>query len=142
MTSTTAPAAATTAQFRDVRWLGTGVIFTLLAQLLLGIANSLWLNVPATGNAWKTATPGALLGAHLLVGTALALFALWLIVVAVRAKDRTWTVASVVGIVGILLGFGGGAAFLGSNGQAAPSMVMAVGCTVAIASYVLALAKR
>ncbi|HEX2808138.1 MAG TPA: hypothetical protein VHN80_18405 [Kineosporiaceae bacterium] len=59
-----------------------------------------------------------------------------------RAHDRVWTIASGVGVVGVLLGFAGGILFMGTNGQAFPSMLMAFGCVAAIAGYVIALARR
>jgi hypothetical protein len=45
-------------------------------------------------------------------------------------------------VVGVLLGFAGGILFMGTNGQAFPSMLMAFGCVAAIAGYVIALARR
>ncbi len=140
--SSSTPESPAAVKASQLPMLGMGLVMTLLLQLLVGIANALWLDVPATGNAWKTAAPGALLGAHMLVGTILAVFVVWVAVLAVREHDRAWVRASVIGIVGILLAFGGGTAFMSTNGSAAPSMVMAVGCTLAIAGYVVALAKR
>jgi hypothetical protein len=133
----------TTATMLRLRWLGVGTVFALLAQVLVGVADALWLNVPQTGSAWQQSTPQFLLTLHLVVGTVVLALVVWLAVLAVRAHDRVWTSASLVGIIGVVLGFAGGILFMGTNGQGGwSSMLMAIGCVGAIAGYAVALARR
>jgi hypothetical protein len=124
-----------------IRALGTAMILVLLAQVLLGMANTFWLEVPETGPAWNVAQPASLVTAHMTLGTALAVLAIWIGWIAIRTRDRVWIAASLVGLLGIVVGFVGGTAFMGDPSSDVTSFVMAVGCTVAIAAYALGLAR-
>jgi hypothetical protein len=123
----------------QIRLLGAAMVLTLLGQLLLGMANTFWLSLPDSGSGWNAASPAFLLTAHLTLGTALLILAVWIAVLAVRERDRGWIVASVVGIVSILVSFTGGSLFMGETSNDGASYLMAVGCAVAIAAYALAL---
>jgi hypothetical protein len=115
------------------------MVVTLLAQLLVGMANTFWLWLPDSGPGWDTAAPALLLTAHLTVGTALLILAVWIAVLAVRRRDRGWMIASAFGVLGIVTAFGGGTAFMGDTSNDVASFVMAVGAAVAIGSYALGL---
>jgi uncharacterized BrkB/YihY/UPF0761 family membrane protein len=130
-------------RFNDPRKLAVPLIHTLLLQVLVGIANTIYLKVPASGNAWKDSTPSWLLGLHMLVATLVVVLALLMAYAAIKSSNKTWTTASIIGIVSVLAAFLGGTLFLSGNGQQdAYSMLMAVGAVVAIAGYVSALAKK
>src|ERR1035437_2315773 len=95
-----------------IRALGAAIIVTLLGQLLLGMANTFWLKLPDTGSGWSAAAPMALLMAHITLGAALLVLAIWIAVVAFHDRDSNWLRASTAGILGLLLAFGGGTAFM------------------------------
>jgi hypothetical protein len=118
------------------------MIVALLFQVVVGVANALWLEVPTTGNAWSASAPLQLLNAHLWLGTAITVVAIWVVVDAVRSRSRVWIVSSVVGLLGVVVALGGGSAFLSTNGDAGTSFMMAVGCVVAIAAFIVPVAKR
>ena len=136
-TKTQAPAADRRAG--RIRLLGAAMVLTLLGQLLLGMANTFWLSLPGSGSGWNAASPAFLLTAHMTLGTALLVLAIWITVLAARLGDRGWVVASIVGIVAILVSFTGGSLFMGETSSDGASYLMAVGCAVAIAAYALAL---
>jgi uncharacterized protein YqgC (DUF456 family) len=78
----------------------------------------------------------------MVIGIVLVALAIWVAVRAVRQRERPWVQASVIGVVGIVVGFLGGVWFMSTNGAAVASMVMALGCVAAIAGYVYALAEH
>ena len=110
-------------------------MLALLGQLVLGLVNTFWLKLPESGAGWKAASPAAMLSAHMIFGTAVFGLSVWLIVVAIRRRSRLWIGTSVVGIAGILIGFGGGSAFMSQVSNDAASFAMALGCVLAIAAY-------
>ena len=115
------------------------MVVILLGQLLLGMANALWLQLPDSGSGWKAAAPVALLMAHVILGVALLGNAVWVAVLASRAHDRTWLTASTVGVLGILLAVGAGSAFMNQTNNDGASYLMTVGTALAIAAYALGL---
>ena len=115
------------------------MVVTLLGQLLLGMANTFWLEVPESGSGWSTAAPMGLLMGHTTVGVALLVLAVWIVVAAFRGHDRNWLTASAVGIAGILIAAGGGIAFMNETSNDGASFLMAVGTAVALAAYALGL---
>jgi hypothetical protein len=139
MTSTqtaTAPETATAATSR-LRTLGVAMIVLLLAQFLVGMANTFWLKTPESGPAAKTATPAGLLMGHVTLAFVLPVLAIWILVVAVRARARGWVIASIVGLIGIVVAFGGGSSFINEVSNDGASFTMAVGWAVAMAAYAL-----
>lgn len=117
------------------------MIASLLAQFLLGMANAFWLMLPDTGSAWSTAGTAALLIAHIMLGTALLVFSIWIGVIAKRDRDRAWLMASNIGISGIFIAIAGGTAFLSDVRSDASSYVMAVGYAAAVGGYAYGLYK-
>ena len=115
------------------------MVVILLGQLLLGMANALWLQLPDSGSGWKAAAPVALLMAHVILGVALLGNAVWVAVLALRAHDRTWLTASTVAVLGIVLALGAGSAFMSQTNNDGASYLMAVGTALAIGAYALGL---
>ena len=130
MTRTTPASTAAT-----IRSLGAVAVLTLLAQLLLGMANTFWLTVPDSGPGWATAAPAGLLMAHIGLGVLLLVLAVWIAVVAWRGRDRTWLTASAVGVLGIVVALGAGSAFMSEVSNDVASYLMAAGTAIAIAGY-------
>ena len=122
-----------------LRLLGAAMVVILLGELLLGMANTFWLHLPDSGSGWTAGSSSGLLGIHMILGAALVALAVWIIVAAVRGRDRNWIIASSVGAVGILIAAGSGMAFMGHTENNLASFCMAVGCAVAIAGYALGL---
>lgn len=122
--------------------LSISMILALLLQVIVGVANALWLNVPETGNGWATAAPLLLLNAHLLLGTAITGLGLWLFIEALRTRHGIWIISSIVGLLGVVVALGGGSAFLSTNGSAVFSFMMAIGCVIAIGAYLAPVVKR
>jgi len=122
-----------------IRTQAAAMVVILLAQLLLGMANTFWLRLPDSGSGWGTAAPAALFMAHLILGTALLCNAVWIAIVAFRTRDRDWLTASTVGALGILLAFGAGSAFMSQTGNDVASYLMTIGTALAIAAYALGL---
>lgn len=141
-TSTVQTAPPTDRLRRRLSVLGIGMLVALLLQVVVGVADALWLDVPKTGNAWAGSAPLMLLNAHLLLGTAITLLALWMLVVAIRSRARVWIIATIVGLLGVVVALGGGSAFLSTNGDTGSSFMMAIGCVVAIAAFIAPIVKR
>ena len=141
-TSTAQTASPTDRARRRLSTLGVAMIVALLFQMVVGVADALWLDVPKTGNAWAESAPLMLLNAHLLLGTAITLLALWMLVDAIRCHARVWIISIVVGLLGIIVALGGGSAFLSTNGDPGSSFMMAIGCVVAIAAFIAPIVKR
>ena len=141
-TFTTQTAPPTDRTRRRLSTLGIAMIVALLLQVVVGVADALWLDVPKTGNAWAESAPLMLLNAHLLLGTAITLLALWMLVDAIRSRTRIWIVSTVIGLLGVVVALGGGSAFLSTNGDPGSSFMMAIGCVVAIAAFIAPMVKR
>ena len=122
-----------------LRTLGAAMVLILLGELLLGMANTFWLQLPDSGSGWTAGSSSGLLGIHMILGVALVVLAIWIAIAAVRGRDRNWLHASIVGVVGIVLAFGSGLAFMGQTSNNVASFCMAVGCAIAIAGYALGL---
>src|SRR5664280_1374148 len=118
-----------------LRLLGAAMVVILLGELLLGMANAFWLQLPDSGSGWTAGSSSGLLGIHMILGVALVVLAVWIAVAAIRGRDRNWVHASIVGVVGILLAFGSGLAFMGQTSNNVASFCMALGCALAIAGY-------
>jgi heme A synthase len=115
------------------------MVVTLLGQLLLGMANTFWLQLPDSGSGWKAAAPEALFMAHMTLGAALLVLAIWIAIAAFRGRDRNWLIASMVGVLGILLAVGAGTAFMSHTNNDGASYLMSIGTSLAIAAYALGL---
>jgi hypothetical protein len=123
--------------------LGVCMVATLLLQVVVGMTNNLWLKVPSDPNNFAAYSPMILLSAHLWVGTALSILGIWIPIDSFRAKNKTWIIVSMVGLVAIIAAFGGGSAYLAkSGGDDAASFMMAVACVAALAAYLVPFLKR
>jgi hypothetical protein len=125
-----------------VRRLTVAAVIGLLAQVVVGVANTLWLDVPETGSAWATASPQSLVDIHMVIGIALLVLAVWITVRALRAGDRAWTTPSLIGLVGVAVSAVAGIWFMSAGDSDVASILMTVGCVAALGGYVLGLAQR
>jgi hypothetical protein len=141
-TSQPTPSPAVTAgstKTTGIRTLGVAMVLTILGELVLGMANTFWLQLPDSGSGWKAGAASALLMMHMTLGITLLVLAIWIAVAAFRGRDRNWLTASAVGALGILLAIGGGFAFMSQTSNDGASFLMAVGTSLAIAAYAVGL---
>jgi hypothetical protein len=110
-----------------------GLVLLLVIQYVLGIAYNLYGTAP-TASKKITAFSSPLLAAHVVVGTALVLAAIYLVVAAARARIGPALVLSVIGLLSILAAWASGSAFA-QNGDSGLSMTMAVMTAVALLCY-------
>lgn len=122
-----------------IRTLGAAMVLTLLGELVLGMANTFWLQLPDSGSGWKTGAASALLMMHMVLGLTLLVLAIWIAVAAFRGRDRNWLTASAVGVFAILLAIGAGIAFMSQTSNDGASFLMAVGTALGIGAYSLGL---
>jgi hypothetical protein len=124
--------------FRRLRRLGRlriAMIISLAVQVLVGMANNLWLKQdPPT---LETASPQALLSAHVDVAYVLIALAIWFLVVAIRARRRNYILPAATGVFGVLLAYASGLTYWATEADMW-SMSMTVGFAIAVTSYALA----
>lgn len=141
-TSQPTPGAAVKAESTKtigIRTLGATMVLTLLGELVLGMANTFWLQLPDSGSGWKAGAASALLMMHMVLGLTLLVLAIWIAVGAFRGRDRNWLTASAVGVLAILLAIGGGFAFMSQTSNDGASFLMVVGTALGIGAYTLGL---
>ena len=123
---------------RRIRMLGIAMIAVLLLQILVGMANTLWLGIPDDPNNLDAFVNMGLLSAHMWVGTALAVLGIWIPVDAFRVRNMPWLAVSVTGLAAVTAAFAAGGLFLSSAGDNdAASFAMASACVIALAAYLV-----
>lgn len=135
MASTTIHDSAPTAS-RPARHLSAAsfaLVILVLAQYVLGISYSLYGTTPTATKALKLFS-SPLLAAHVIVGTLLIVIAVYLVVVAVRARIRAATIASIIGLISLIAAWISGSAFA-QKGTDGFSMAMGVLTAVALLCY-------
>lgn len=130
---------AESVKITGIRTLGVAMVLTLLAELVLGMANTFWLQLPDSGSGWKAGAASALLMMHMALGLTLLVLAVWISVAAFLGRDRNWLTASAVGVFAILLAIGAGFAFMSQTSNDGASFLMAVGTALGIGAYALGL---
>lgn len=106
------------------------ILVALAIQLLLGVANNLWLSLPAK-DAWRAASPGLLLWAHIVVGTAVVVLAIWILVLATRLGNLANQILAWATTAGVVAAWISGASFVTSQLDVS-SFLMATGFAVAL----------
>jgi heme A synthase len=120
---------------RRLERLRMAMIIALAVQVVVGMANNLWLTQdPPT---LETASPQALLSAHVDVAYVLIALAIWILVVAIRARRRTYILPAATGIFGVLLAYGSGLTYWATEADIW-SMSMTLGFAIAVTSYAFA----
>ena len=131
------------AGLEGVRRVSVAALIMLVVQYGLGIILNLYIPVPASdahaGLTQEIASGPLMLTVHALLGLALIGTALVLLVRAVRLGDRVIAVLAAVGLTAIGGAFASGEIFV-RNGQATPSLAMALLTGVALLCYIGALA--
>jgi len=122
-------------RLRRLQQLRIAMIVALAVQVVVGMANNLWLSQdPPT---LETASPQALLSAHVDVAYVLIALAIWTLMVAIRARHRNYILPAATGTFGILLAYGSGLTYWATEADIW-SMSMTIGFAIAVNSYALA----
>jgi len=136
---------------RRYRVLLATILALLGLQFLLGMLANLFVSVPtvhpganaaeyfsgvAEGVIWALGNAVAALRLHVIVGLLLFLAALWLLALAIAARQRGRIVVAAVGLVGIMAAGFNGASFM-NYGHDFSSLLMSLGFLVAAVAYVL-----
>lgn len=135
-------AVATPETTERLRRLGLMMVGSLLIELLLGMANTFWLETPESGSGWSGASPMWLLMVHIVWGALILLLGLWILIVARKGKSRTWINMGAFGFVGIIIAFGGGNSFMSDVSSDAASFIMVIGLAIALFFYSFGLFKK
>ncbi|HET7723479.1 MAG TPA: hypothetical protein VFK68_02470 [Propionibacteriaceae bacterium] len=125
-----------------LRTLSVTLLALLLAQVLLGLANTFWLELPESGSGWKAAQPMMLLNAHMALGLVTVVGAAWATARAIRGRHRAWTALSTTGVLGTVVALASGIGFMGHVADDTLSFLMGAGTVVAIGAYAWGLALR
>ncbi len=122
---------------RSLRAHGILMIILLAVQYILGMINNFFVNFPQSDQPevmWKYAASQASEISHIFLGLLLFISAAILVVRALRAKNRSWIIASIIGLIGIMSAIYGGVTFIPSQNDQL-SFVMAVAFIVALLAY-------
>ncbi len=111
-------------------------IVILVLIYVLGMYVSLYVEIPEDATAWQFAMKSIILLLHLGLGTLLAIHSTSLIVMAVKAKNSTWTMYSGIGLAGVLLAIATGSSFITQQTELS-SFLMALGLGISILAYTL-----
>lgn len=131
-------------QLRGLRIQGYVLVCALVVQYALGMYVNLYVSFPdglAGGQLWEYAWSQTPLGAHIVLAILILLGAIVCLVRALIFKNRTWTIASVVGLLAIIAAGGSGAIFIPLQADLY-SYAMSLAFLVAILSYAWALFSR
>ena len=107
----------------------------LAVQLLLGMANNLWLDQPEPN--LDHASPQSLLSAHTTWAYVLIVLAVWILVDAVRIRRERGVLPAAAGLVGVLVAYSSGLVYYVTESDVW-SFLMTIGFTLAILAYALA----
>ena len=137
-----APPSAQKTQSRQagLRQANLAIVIVLIVQFALGISVNLYVTLPAAGHPGHASWfgNGALLALHASLGMFLVLAAVFVLVRAIMARNRTLILTSAAGLAAIFLAFFFGASFTDklTNGY---SLGMAISFAAALTCYVIAL---
>lgn len=127
-------------------------LFLLLAQFLVGMVINIYVAIPpghpggsssflegaVPGTVWAITAGRPALAVHTVLGILLAVGAIALLLLALASRQRAWTTAAGLGLLGMLAAGVGGIGFL-NYGRDYATLLMAAGFTLAAGSYMAAL---
>src|SRR5438128_575012 len=97
---------------------GLGMIIGLIVQYLLGMSANLFVHFPESGNEgimWESAKSQILFNVHLYWGILLLIGGIVLYIKAFREKNKTWKIASGLGLAFIIIAILAGVYFVGNQ---------------------------
>ncbi len=122
---------------RALRAHGILMIVLLAVQYILGMINNFFVQFPQSNQPevmWRYAASQASEIGHIFLGLALFVSAVIFVIRAGRAKNRTWIIASIIALAGIMSAIYGGVTFVPSQNDLL-SFVMAVAFLVSLLAY-------
>ncbi len=122
---------------RALRAHGILMIFLLAVQYILGMINNFFVDFPQSSQPevmWRYAASQASEISHVFLGLLLFISAVIFVIRAIRARNRSWIIASSIGLIGIMSAIYGGVTFIPSQNDQL-SFVMAVAFMVAFLAY-------
>lgn len=117
-----------------------GMVILLIIQYILGISYNLYGTAPTASKSISYFS-SPVLAAHVILGTLLIVAAVYLAVIAIRARERLAASLSVIGLLAILGAWINGNEFA-ANGQSGYSMAMGVLMAVALLCYAVNVGVR
>jgi hypothetical protein len=116
---------------------GVVTIGMLIVQYILGMINNFYVKFPESapvGKLWQFAFSQISEAAHIILGVLLFLGVLSFLIRVIIAKNRTWLIASAVGLAGIIISIFGGVSYIFTLVDFY-SLIMSIGFLVAILAY-------
>jgi hypothetical protein len=121
---------------------GTAAFKKLSRSLVIGLAVvvalvSYNIDIPAgrsSASHWKFVLTHPTMLLHIVVATAVLIIALVMLTLAIRARDRTWIILSVIGLAFVLLAFASGESYVMTLRKSALNY-MSIGWAGAIVTY-------
>jgi hypothetical protein len=113
-----------------------GVNAALVVQFLLGMYLNMYVEFPKNGPAaaWAFARSSFAVMTHIILGTLLLVGGIALLVRAIRAKNRHWTIVASIAVFGMLMSWSGGERFITTQNDVA-SYFMAVGFLISLLGF-------
>ena len=110
-----------------------GINAALVVQFLLGMYINMYVEFPKNGPAaaWAFARSSFVVMTHIILGTLLVVGGISLLVRAIRAKNRHWTIVASIAVFGMLMSWSGGERFITTQNDVA-SYFMAVGFLITL----------
>lgn len=138
-TQTATPAPASAGKLPRVRMASLGLVSMLILQFILGVGESLYGTAPTAAKSISMFSSGWLI-LHDILALLLLLAAIMLVVRAMGAGSGLAMATSWIGLVAIIAAIGSGISFT-RNGDNGSSLGMSLAFAVALACYVINLAR-
>jgi len=123
---------ANNSKFADT--LGITLVLVLVLQYILGMYTALYIEIPEDVSGWTFMGNSMVILSHVILGTLLAVAAIWLLAASIKKMNRFWILFSVFGLAGISLALMTGSAFM--DGQSNDnSFLMSLGLGISLLSY-------
>jgi hypothetical protein len=135
--------------FKNLRIVSFVLAVLLMVDFLAGMFVTIWVELPEghpgtegtnwllridQAARWAHTGGGLALGLHSILGTALVVASLWLVWLAIKAKDSKWIAVAVLGFIGLVVAATAGSIFV-AMGSDTYSYVMSIGFFGALIAY-------
>ncbi len=124
-------------QLRTLNILGFLQLLLVAGLNLVGMYAALFAELPDAAR-WAGAMGSHSVTTHMTLGLLILVFAVVLLLLALRAKSKAWSIPSALGLLGIVGGTLGGSWFVSADNDTA-TLLMAISATVAVVAYALGL---
>lgn len=120
-----------------------GLIIGLCVEFILGMTTNIYVSFPenlSEKQNWEFAQNQIPLVLHMIIGALLLIGSIALLIQAIRTKIKSWIIIASLGMVAMLITFGSGSAFVGSQVDVY-SFVMAIGFILTLFIYIWGIYK-